>query len=83
MEFKCGNISVEDEDHHGQPKQVTIAVTVKKVLDIVLVDRRMKVEEINRISIGRVHHILQYVCTYIELGMFKLSAVFIECRFKT
>ena len=41
-EFECGHTSVFDEPRPGAPKQAITEDNVKKILDLVLTDRRLK-----------------------------------------
>lgn len=71
-EFKRGRQSVLDEDRPGRPKDVKTQENIKKVGDMVLADRRLKVREIAetmRMSTGTVIEFLHN-----ELSMKKLSA---------
>lgn len=71
-EFQRGRTSVFDEPRPGAPKTATTDENVKKVLDLVLADRRLKVRELAEcmgISKDRVGYILHEI-----LGMRKLSA---------
>lgn len=71
-EFVRGRTSVFDEPRSGAPKTAATDENVKKIHDLVLADRRLKVREIAKtvgIAEGTVHHILHE-----ELGMRKLSA---------
>lgn len=47
--FKCGNLILQDEECPGPTKHVTIPEIVEKVHNTVLVDRRVKTEQIARI----------------------------------
>lgn len=70
--FKRGGTSTKDASRSGRPKTATSEEIVRKVQEVVLSDRRLKVREIadaSGISVGRTHYILQKV-----LGMRKLSA---------
>ncbi|XP_043258450.1 uncharacterized protein LOC122400837 [Colletes gigas] len=69
-EFQRGRTSVFDEPRPGVPKTATTEDNVKKIHDLVLADRRLKVREIAEtvgISKDRVGHILHEI-----LGMRKL-----------
>lgn len=71
-EFVRGRTSVFDEPRPGAPKTAATNENIKKIHDLVLADRRLKVREIAEtvgIAEGTVHHILHE-----ELGMRKLSA---------
>lgn len=71
-EFKRGRISLADDERSGRPKTATASDNIKKIHQMVLDDRRMKVREIEEalgISKERICHILNE-----ELGMRKLSA---------
>ena len=71
-EFQRGCTSVFDEPRPGAPKTVTTEDNVKKINDLVLADRRLKVVETAEtvgISKDCVGHILHEI-----LGMRKLSA---------
>ncbi|XP_043259031.1 uncharacterized protein LOC122401139 [Colletes gigas] len=71
-EFQRGRTSVFDDPRPGAPKTATTEDNVKKIHDLVLADRRLKVREIAEtvgISKDCVGHILHEI-----LGMRKLSA---------
>ncbi|XP_045500072.1 histone-lysine N-methyltransferase SETMAR-like [Colias croceus] len=71
-EFASGRTSVFDEPRPGAPKTAATEENIKKIHDLVLTDRRLKVRELAEtvgISEGTVNHILHE-----ELGMRKLSA---------
>ncbi|CAK1604048.1 unnamed protein product [Parnassius mnemosyne] len=71
-EFHCGRKSTEDAERSGRPIEVSSPKTIKKIHDMVLADRRLKVQEIVEavgISRGSVVSILNN-----HLGMRKLSA---------
>lgn len=71
-EFARGRTSVFDEPRPGAPKTAATEENIKKIHDLVLADRRLKVRELAEtvgISEGTVHHILHE-----ELVMRKLSA---------
>ena len=71
-EFRCGSIRTSDAERPVRQKEVTFQEMFDKSHDVVLNDRRLKVHEINeivKISVGRVWHILNEC-----LGMRKLSA---------
>lgn len=71
-EFKRGRTTVFDEDRPGRPIEVTTDDMVKKIENIVLADRRIKLREIVdavNVSIERVQYILEE-----KLGMKKVSA---------
>ncbi|EYC30978.1 hypothetical protein Y032_0004g1883 [Ancylostoma ceylanicum] len=72
LEFRRGRKRSEDESRAGRPKSATTPEIIDKVHDMVLDDRRVKVNEIEEalgISHERVIHILHN-----ELGLKKLSA---------
>ena len=71
-EFKRGRISVFDEKRPGRRIELTTEDMVKKIHDIVLADRRVKIREIADIvdiSTERIQNILHE-----KLGIRKLSA---------
>ena len=71
-EFRCGRTSTENAERSGRPVEVSTPETIKKIHDMVLADRRLKVREIVEaigISHGSVVSILSD-----HLGMRKLSA---------
>lgn len=71
-EYKRGRDSLDDDPREGRPKSATTPEIVKKVHDMILDDRRIKVREIAEavgISKERVGHILHE-----ELHMKKLCA---------
>lgn len=70
--FKRGRQSCEDDPRSGRPSTAVTPEIVKKVQDIVLADRRVKVREVAEatgISIERTHYIITNV-----LDMNKVSA---------
>lgn len=79
-EFKRGRTSIFDEDRSGRPKTATTDEIVEKVHQIVMEDRRLKLDEIaeaSGISHERAHNILHE-----HLGMRKLTARWVP-RFLT
>ena len=71
-DFQPGRTSVFDKERPGRPIEVTMGDMVKKINDIVLADRRVKIGEIADIvdiSSKRIEYILHE-----KLGMRKLSA---------
>ena len=71
-EFSRGRESIEDDKRPGRPISVTDEQNVKKVLEVVNTDRRLKVRQIAKdmgISKTSVHRILT-----VNLGMKKISA---------
>jgi len=71
-EFQCGRTSVFDEPRPVAPKTATTEDNVTKIHDLALIDRRLKIREIDKtvgMSKDRVDHILHEI-----LGMRKLSA---------
>ncbi|CAK9833202.1 Mariner Mos1 transposase [Anthophora retusa] len=70
--FRSGHMSTNDAGRPGRPVAVTTPENVKKIHDMVMNDRRVKVRDISQavnISIDRVHNILHE-----QLQMKKLSA---------
>lgn len=60
-EFRCGRTSTNDAERSGRPVEVTTTEMIKKIHDIVLNDRKVKVREIVKavnISFDRVLNIL-------------------------
>lgn len=71
-QFKCGRTSVSNEAPPGRPKTVLTEETIQKVHEMIMDDRRVKLQEIAdelRISKERVHHIVHE-----ELDFTKRSA---------
>ena len=71
-EFKRGRTSTEDADSSGRPSDVSSPETIKKILDIVLADRRVTIRHISdtlNISYGSVQSMITE-----RLGMHKVSA---------
>ena len=71
-EFRCGRTSTIDAERSGRPVEFAIHETIEKIRNMVLADRRLKVQEIMEavgISHGSVVSILKD-----HLGMKKLSA---------
>lgn len=70
--FKRGEMSTEDGERSGRPKEAVTDENIKKIHKIILNDRKMKLSEIAdivKISKERVHHIIREY-----LGMRKLCA---------
>lgn len=70
--FKRGEMSTEDAERSGRPKEAVTDENIKKVHKIILNDRKVKLQEIAdivKISTERVHHIVHEY-----LGMRKLCA---------
>jgi len=70
--FKRGEMSTEDGERSGRPKEAVIDENIKKIHKIILNDRKLKLKEIAdivKISPERVHHIIHEY-----LGMQKLFA---------
>ena len=66
-EFKRGRTSLEDEARSGRPQDTSDEEMCKKVRDLVYSDRRIKVEEIARVS----------TILHDRLGMRKLTACWV------
>lgn len=71
-EFKCGRTSCENQHAGGPPVTVTTDQNIKKVHDMVLRDRRIRIRQIVE-DTGLSYHVVQHILTT-ELDMKKISA---------
>jgi hypothetical protein len=78
--FRNGHTSTSNAERSGRPVEATTLEIVDKIHDMVMDDRRVKVQEIASavgISSERVHNILHQ-----HLNMRKLSARWVSCPLK-
>ncbi|KAF7272699.1 hypothetical protein GWI33_014544 [Rhynchophorus ferrugineus] len=74
--FRRGEMSTEDGERSGRPKEVVTDENIKKIDKMILNDRKLKLNEIAhtlKISTERVHHIIHEY-----LGMRKLCAKWLK-----
>ena len=71
-EFKCGRTSCEDQHAGGPPVTVTTDKNIKKIHDLVLQDRRLRIRDIGA-ETGLSYCVVQNILTK-ELDMKKVSA---------